>query len=223
MKLDARVLGGAAVVALCAALLSGCNMPRSTLTVMESADRAYARGDYAKAEQEYTEYVTRRPGSAHAHHRLGLSMRELGRQEEAVEHFRIAHNLDPVEQRFTQTLAEVLLEQGAKDELYRLLRLQTRQLGRVDDFLRLGRFAALMGDPDEAEQALLTAARLEPEHPVPPVALADFYGSLGQKDREVRWLIEAYQRDRENEQVQDRLRAHGVTPGPTLIQAPTGG
>jgi len=55
-----------------------------------------------------------------------------------------------------------------------------------------------------------------------PLALAEFFRSVGDEPNEVRALTRAYHVDPLDQDINARLRELGVTPGPTLTVEPTG-
>ena len=74
-----------------------------------------------------------------------------------------------------------------------------------------------MGNADEAQQALLTAAKLDAGKTINPQrALADFYGSVGDRERQVRRLRMAYHIEPANAELLREIRRVGEIPGPSF-------
>lgn len=194
---------------------------RGLMKVLKDANWAYERGNYETAAADYREYLERRPGDPIVAHRLARSYLEIGQPSPAVDVAWQAFDRDPNNTEYLSTVAEALYEAGRTEELYRFLRTQTADRGHVEDYLRLGYYAAKLGHPDEAEQALLTGARLDAGRTVgPQLALADFYASIGDQPSALQRLRMALYVDPANPEVLAKLRALGEIPGPSLAIRP---
>jgi tetratricopeptide (TPR) repeat protein len=206
----------------CLALAAGACANRTPLgTLQERGDAAFARGDYAGAYEQYHQYVQRSQADPVVLHSMGRTLMELGRPGEAVTYLRLSHDLVPQVDRYLETLAEAMFQSGDREGLYRLLRAETANRGRVDDYIRLGTYAARLHDPDEAETALLQAALLDGGRTIEPqLALANFYSSIGDRERAVERLRMALWFDVRSEAVSAKLRALGEIPGPSLALPP---
>lgn len=205
------------------AALAGCQTDRPIETVLVEGSAAFDEGDYVTAEADFTEYTERRPADHRGHFELGRTLLKLGEAKAASEHLWIAYDLKPDGEDYIDTLAFALFEADRIDDLYRLLTSRAADPGFTEDYLRLGRYAARLGDADQAEPALITAVQIDDGmSPEPLLALAEFYRSVGDEEKETRALIKAYRLDDENQQVVDRLRELGLTPGPTLTVEPGG-
>jgi cytochrome c-type biogenesis protein CcmH/NrfG len=219
MKTTARLLS----LLILGAAIAGCQTSRPIEKVMEDGLEAYDETDFATAETDFQEYVDRRPGDARGHYQLGRTLLALDRPMPASEHLWVAYDLEPEDLDYLETLAQSLFESERIDDLYRLLTSLTADPATTEDYLRLGRYAARLGDADQAEPALVTAVRIDNgQSPTPLIALAEFYRSVGDEENETRALIKAYKIDDQNEEVASRLRELGQTPGPTLTVAPGG-
>jgi len=203
------------------ALLTACSTGRSDLAIREKGDREFNRGNYEVARVQYLEYSKLRPGRHDVLHNLGICALETGRTDEALHFLRLSYDLEPQYTSYVDALAEAMYRAAKYDELYELLRERTRQPGAVDDFLRLGKYAEKMGDPDEAETALRTAAKLDRGQTVQPqLALANFYENMGDSEMELLRLRMALFLTPKNEKIQERIRLLGHIPGPTFAIAP---
>lgn len=218
-----RMTGLAAVVGVIGAALTlaACSSTRPLEKVMESGDKAYAVGDYARARADYAEYIDRKPGYPPARHKLGLAQLKTGETRAGVESLTIAFDQRPDNDEYADGLAEGLYQDDQRARLMQFLHDRTQQPGRVSDYVRLGRYAAMIGDSDQAQQALLTAARLDGGKNIEPqLALADFYKNIGDKQNAVRRLRMALYLDPENADVHARLRELGQVPGPSFVLVP---
>lgn len=204
-----------------ALLMTGCASTRSLEFVEKSGDKAFESGNYALAQKEYKEYVDRRPGKARVQHSLGMTYVALNQPQAAVQCLSVAHDLEPANVAYTDDLAEAMYLTGDRGRLYEYLRRLTQQPGTVEDYTRLGRYAAKLGDVDEAQNALLTAARLDGGKTVgPQMALADFYRGIGDRENALKRLRMALYIDPKNTEVAARIRELGEIPGPSYSLVP---
>ncbi|MCA9278833.1 MAG: hypothetical protein H6815_11630 [Phycisphaeraceae bacterium] len=194
---------------------------RPVSAVKASGLKAMEAGDLDLARLEFEEYVARKP-SAEGRFLAGQVALRQGDYRNAIDHLWIAHDSDPNRSDITDMLANALLESGREAELSKFLHDQTREHGSLTDYLRLGKFAEVMGDADTAEQAYLTAAAIDKGQSVEPqIALADLYQTLGDKERTLDRLAMALYLDPENTIIADRIRSLGEIPGQTFMKIPT--
>src|SRR5690606_29227347 len=107
-------------------------------------------------------------------------------------------------------LARAYFETGRTDDLYRFLRGLTEARARVEDYIRLGEYAARLGDPDGAEHALLTAAKIDKGQTVAPqLALARFYRTIGDNANALKRYRMAYYLDPKDEAIARAIRELG--------------
>jgi Flp pilus assembly protein TadD len=201
--------------------LAGCATQRPVDTVRERGDWHYKRGDYAAAAMEYREVTERYPGDWPAQHQLGLCLIETGDYTGARRALEIAHDRRPNDPAIADALAEAMYRQGDEPHLYTFLREQTERHGDVRAYLRMGMYTARLNDPDSAKVAIETAIMLDNGQTVTPyLAAADLAERLGDLEGAVRYLRQAYGIDPYNDKINDRLRALGEVPGPTLAMPP---
>jgi len=208
------------VLPLLAALLgslSGCTKNRPLHVVLADADYAYQVGNYAAAKVDYTEYVTRRPEEVQVRYRLGKTLIENSEPRAAIEHLNICTDVAPLNDDFLDAQALALFNAGEKEQLQQILARATSERGRVSDYLRQGRYAVKLGNLDEAQQAFLTASKLDQgTNWKVQREIADFYGSVNDRPRQVRRLRMAYYLNPENEELLAEIRRLGEVPGPTF-------
>lgn len=204
-----------------AIFLWGCSGQRPVSSVRQSGLNAMEAGNLDLARSEFEEYVARRPG-ADGRFLAGQVALRQGDTRSAVDHLWIAHDTDPSRSEITDTLANALLESGREAELTKFLHDQTREQGSLTDYLRLGKFAEVMGDADTAEQAYLTAAAIDKGQSLAPqIALADLYLTLGDRGRMLDRLAMSLYLDPENADLAERIRKAGEIPGQTFMKTPT--
>lgn len=207
------VLSVPALIALLG--VTGCQ--RSLLAIRQSGDAHYAAGEYAEAEQDYLEYLDRSPGRAEVHQMLGNTYIKLGNPGLGKEHLLIANSLRLEDDKIFNDTCAGLYADKKYDELNRLLRSRTVDRGRMEDYLLLAHYALLQGDKDEAQRALLTAAKVDHGMSVTPqLELAKLYASVGDQQRAIERVRMAYFCDPQNGEVIDLARQLGQIPGPAL-------
>ncbi len=206
---------------LAAPLALGACQQRALHMVEASGERAMERGDYVTAANEYAEVVDQRPGRWQARVELAKALLEMDRPAEAREQLEVAYTVEPEHEEVLNLLAEAMLASGDVDAMTTELRQRARVRNTVGDWMRLGIFLQRAGDFDNAEQALLTAARLDEGESVgPQMALASLYREAGDDEAALRRLRMALYLDPSNERVQQSIRSYGEIPGPTYALVP---
>ena len=223
-RFTTRPIPGLARLATTALLIvatAGCATQRQLPNVRASGNQAYYSGDYARALPNYQEYVNRKPEDVQGRVDLARTLLALDRASEAREQLVIAYDREPDHPEVADLLARAMVEAGDPDRAERFLGNRAREGGRWEDYVLLGRYNTLVGKPDEARVALVTASRLAGrEHIEPQIALADMFASVGDQQREIERLRMALWIDRDNPEVYRRLRSLGQIPGPTLALPP---
>jgi len=201
-------------------VLGGCQTP-STHTLGIYGDRALNSGSYAEAVNYYEQYVDRRPLDAEGRYKLATAYLGANRVSMAREQFILGLELKDQDSRFVEGIADTLVEMGQQDELYKLLRKRAEDSRSVEAYTRLGRFAAQIGDPDGAEEALLLTAKLDEGQSIgPQLELADLYGRIHDDANRLKRLRMALFIDPENKEVIDQIREMGEVPGPSFALVP---
>ena len=94
-------------------------------------------GDAAGAELLLDTYLARNPADADGHNIAGLAKRQLGKDEEALDHLRHAHDLAPREALFAVNLAKLLLDMDRATEALAVVdAFLTVQAGQADALLQ---------------------------------------------------------------------------------------
>ena len=202
-------------------LLPGCARERSAGEIRESANSAYERGDYELALAEWNAYAEVYPVPLASDLGRGKALLALERPGAAIIPLERVYRDDPTDEEKLQLLIAAFYGAGEDERLITLLRDRTRQPGTVEDYLRLGQYAQELGDPDEAERALLAAARVDRGLSIEPqLKLAEFYHGIGDEEKALERYAMALWFDYTNQQVAERIRALGETPGRTFVRVP---
>lgn len=210
-----------ATLLVAALVLAACNGPRAIHMVEASGEHAYKYGNYEKAADEFAEVVDRRPGNWQARVSLAKALLKLHHPAAARENLEVAFAVKPENAEILDLLAEAMLASGDVGDMTVELRQQAQSTNSVGDWMRLGIFLQKAGDFDQAEQALLTAARLDGGKSVEPqVALASLYREAGDDKAALTRLRMALYIDPTNQKVQDAIRSYGEIPGPTYALVP---
>ena len=198
----------------------GCESGPSTRALGIYGDRAMEAGNYAEAAEYYEKYVERRPIDAEGHYKLATAYLGAERPILAREQFLLGMELRD-DGRFIEGAADALVEMNQQEELFKLLRSKAEKTRSIEDYTRLGRFAARVGDVDEAEQSLLFAAKLDAGQNVEPqLELARFYESLGDDSRRLERLRMVLFLDPENTEAIQGITELGEVPGPAYAIPP---
>lgn len=194
----------------------GCGA-RPIESVRVTADFKFDHQQYPSAAAEYAEIVDRVPGDWQAQYRLGLCEMELGHADRARTALEIAYANRPGNTDVVDALAEAMFRQPDETALFELLTQRTRTQQTVHAWMRLGRYAAELGDADTALTGFETAIEIDAGRTVEPyVQTALFSRQIGDLDAALRRLRQAYTIDPEDPRVDRQLRELGEVPGPTL-------
>jgi tetratricopeptide (TPR) repeat protein len=218
-----RVSGLACGMGLALMLAAGgCQNGPSTNALGIYGDNALDAENYAEAVGYYEQYVERRPLDPDGRYKLATAYLGDNRPSMAREQFIYGFELREGDDRFIEGTADTLVEMGQQDALFKLLRNRAQESQAIVDYIRLGRFSARVGDADEAEQALLFAAKLDQGMSIEPqLELAEFYGSLSDNDRKLERLRMALFIEPDNKGVMDAIRELGEVPGPAFAIPPS--
>lgn len=196
-------------------LVAGCGSKRPLHIVKRDGDAAYKAGDYMKAQENYAEYIQRKPEAHQLRYDLAKAYVADGRARSAIEELTIALDVSPLNDDYLDLQAQAMLDADERDALTTLLRRNASERGRVSDYLRLGTFSAKLGNADEAKEALLTAAKIDGgKSTKPQIALAEFHASVGDLKSQTRRLRMAYFIDPSNADVVAKLVELGEKPAP---------
>lgn len=203
--------------------LIGCQTggQRAVHMVQKSGDDAYRIGEYEKSAREYKEVIDRQPGYWWVRMDLARAYLGGGRADAAREQMEIVYTIKPNEHGVLDLLAETMIESADVEAMAGELRRQAEERQTVSDWLRFGAFMHKANDDDEAEQAFLTAARIDKGMNLgPQMALANLYRDLGDQPAALdRYRMALYIRPGDKK-IQEQIRAFGEVPGPSYALVP---
>ncbi len=222
-----RVRVGAAALVILGASLGGCKAKQlvtqsAELTkVRTAANEAYAAGDYERALSGYATYVEERPQSAWARHWLGRTFLRLDEPAQAREQLEVAHDLEPENMEYAESLAESLVALGRPTDLFEFLERLAMTDRTSAGQLRVAKYAERMGFMDEALVAYRKAVAIDgTESAEPHRALADFYRRIGDRSGEVNQLRQVLWFDGQDRAAVERLEELGEIVGPSFAVYP---
>lgn len=228
MKLQNRNVNGRysvvfGLLLVIALMTTGCASQRA------SAERqrglvAMGDGQYELAETHFAKAAEYSGTDWRSRHYLGRVYLKLDRpldaqlQLEKAYALRAAH---PETGNIIDDLASALYRQKSEEALLDLLDGATQNYGTPRDFLRKGDYLARLGHIDAARVSYQKAVRFgKAGDPQPYLAYAKFNQQIGDAATEIEALRHALYLSPNNKEVRERLRHHGLIPGPTLAVKP---
>ena len=206
--------------------LTGVTAGCETATMMrEKGQTALRDGDYALARQELQRAENARPNDLRTQYYLGTAHLRLGeyrRAQSALERaLTLSRHQEPWRSRVLDRLAEAMYERGQHERLALMLEDAAAETGAARDYVRLGKWQARMDNIDAAGEAFGQAMDLAGDDEVEPyLEAAIFYESVNEMNRAISALRYAHWIDPRHREVQERLRRHGVVPGPAAGERP---
>ncbi len=186
--------------------------------------RFYELKQYDEADVRLSRIVAEDPTDWEAHYYLGLVRLEQNRPLDAELLLEQALRLRPDSPETAQildALAEALFRQERTAALYAMLQEATQYYGTSHDYVRQAIYLGKSGDADGAVVAFRKAGQFAaPDDPSPYLAAADYYESIGNNPQAVIALRHALYIRPNDPAIGNRLRKHGVVPGPAAALAP---
>lgn len=207
---------------LLTAALVGCSSQRPLDRVRLEGKRHLDARQFDAAAADFNELVTRKPEDHQGRYDLGMALIGAGQPAEAVKQMLIALDVQPLNEKYADGVAQAMLAANQRDDLTAFLNKMALERGRVSDFTRLGTFSLRLGNVDEAKTALITAARLDRGVSLQPqLDLAEFYESVGDKANWVKRLRMAYFLNPTDQRVLDAIARAKEIAGPSFAIQPT--
>ncbi|MFZ9880330.1 MAG: tetratricopeptide repeat protein [Phycisphaerales bacterium] len=213
-----RILFAASVVSV---LLAACTTGRPMVAAKREADKAFDRGDFAKAAPAYLEILEKAPGDWEVEYRYGVSLAELGNLREARTHVETAQAANPSSEEVAAGLARVYFKMGDKQKLVQLLQDRGNLQRSVPSFMLLADYALEMNDPDTAQTAVNGAILLvEGNDFAPYLKAVEVAERLGDTKAAQRRLRQAYTIAPKSPLVNAKLAEYGLAAEATTSLPP---
>ena len=146
--------------------------------------------DWPSAEPIFRKALRAAPNSASAHQRYAAALVFNGRYLEAVEHARIAFDLDPL--NITMRIHHAIITAYARDfatAVEELIAVLDIDPDHVFSQFMLGSIYIWGGEPDDAKRHFDIAARLSPDHPIPQFNRIFVEGFSGRREQG-KWMLD---------------------------------
>lgn len=203
-----------------AAILAGCQ-GRSVLKAEQDGIHHNSVGEYAQAEQDFAYTLDKSPGRVPSRLGMGKALMAQGKASQARPHLETAYSIEPNNDEVIDLLAEAMLKDGKPDEMTRLLKGRAEERQTVKEWVRYGKWAAKANDADGAENAYITAARIDKGQTVEPqIGLANLYEQVGDPDRAIQRLRMALYLRPQDIVIRSKLAALGANPAESFAIVP---
>lgn len=207
--------------ALALTTLAGCSGQRPLHRIKSDAEHHLRYGRFEQAQADYELYLAQRPDATQTRYELAQVYLATNQPRRAMQELQICTDVYPLNDEYLDLQANAMYQAGDRDALITLLTRQTSERQRPTDYLRLGTYQGFIGNADEAEQALLTAAKLDGGQSLKyQRALADFYNAIGDTTKYVERLRYSYYLAPMDAGLAQAIRDAGEIPGPTFGRAP---
>ena len=227
------------LVLLSIMLVAGSGCALSTDTMRLKGYDAYREGKQQTSREYFEQTVARDATDYKSHYYLGmLGLGEMNDPSYARRHFEIAYSIRqakpeiafapqpgtaetyvpfPTRAQIVDGLAEAMYRLGEHPQLFTFLNQVAEQYGDAADYLRLARYMRKVGDHDAARFAYVKAARAGAgKDPQPYVQLGEFLDEVGARDEALTAYRRAYYIDSKVPGLAEKIRSHGMVPGPTV-------
>ena len=144
----------------------------------------YTDQQFEKAEGEFRRVLELNPSFVKGHDNLGLALEALGKEEEAIESYRKAIDLNERQRQRDEwpyvNLGEFLIKKNRFDEALELAqKAVTTNPGSAQAFFVLGEALNKKGKDQEAVDALKTSIQNDPQYSKPHYLLGQIYRKQG--------------------------------------------
>ena len=212
-----------AIIATVATALCGCNL-MTGLWKNTSGARYFQEGNYSLARDEFRRAILQDPSNPDYWHNLATAMKKQGDLAGAERIYRKALLINPSHQPSYHSLAQLLLEEGRQAEAMDLMQTwAATQPYLAESHIELAWMQREMGDLASAEQSLLQALKIQPNHPIALAHLGQLYQDTGQTDRALAMYRRSLATNWFQPEVQSRVAALGYSPATLMAQAPRAG
>ena len=222
-----RLLLGIAGGAVVAGLLGGCSdVVTFSKDFHDDGMKLYAEKDYPDAAGAFNTATRQVPNDYVDYYYLADCYAKQGQYQQAIAAYRACYQIAALDgfgkqdaKLHDQVLdgwAAAIAASDSRDSETNAVEARAHQEQTADDYLLLAKIYNDRGDPDSAMQAYSRAEMIDPQN----FAIAKEYGlyleKMGQNDKAVTPLRQAYALNSSDTQVTAALRRVGVVPGPSF-------
>lgn len=212
----------------CLACLAGCaDMVTYSKDSRREGIALYNRGAYADSAGAFKNAVRQNPRDYRSYYYLGASNEQLGQYQQAIAAYKTSYQVivttmegkqDPDFRILVMNgLASAIAQSDVREVELNALEHRARTRAVPDDWYTLGRIYAIRGDADNAIEALVRAATIDPNNYQFSRDAGLYLEQVGQTAQAVPLLRRAYGLcNGTDAQVAAALRRLGVIPGPSL-------
>jgi tetratricopeptide (TPR) repeat protein len=210
------------------ACLTGCaDMVTYSKDSRREGIELYNRGAYADSAGAFKNAVRQNPRDYRSYYYLGASNEQLQQYQQAIAAYKTSYQVivttmegkqDPDFRILVMNgLASAIAKSDTREVELNTLEHRARTRAVPDDWYVLGRIYALRGDADNAIEALVRAATIDPNNYQFARDAGLYLEQVGQTAEAVPLLRRAYSLSQgTDKQVSAALRRLGVIPGPSL-------
>ena len=225
--LGGRLLGGSLLFGSLVGLLGGCSdVVTFSKDFHDDGMKLYAEKDYANAAGAFNGATRQVPNDYVDYYYLADCYAQQGLYQQAIQSYRACYQIMSVDafgkqdnKLHDQVLngwAAAVAKSDSRDSETNTVEARAHQEQKPDDYLLLARIYNLRGDPDSAIGAYSHATMIDPQN----FAIAKEYGlyleRMGQNEKAVAPLRQAYSLNSSDPAVTAALRRTGVVPGPSI-------
>jgi predicted CXXCH cytochrome family protein len=159
--------------------------PHFAPAAVNLADLYRQLGRDADGETVLRQALESSPQDGGLHHALGLTLVRLKRQDDAIEHLRLAAELEPDRARYAYVYAVGLDSIGQRAKAIQVLEASVeRHASDRDSLMALVNFARADGDPATALRYAEQLAKIEPDNKSLPALIQKLRGEVSEPDGE---------------------------------------
>ena len=188
--------------------------------------KLYGQGDYADAAGAFNSATRQVPNDYVDYYYLADCYAKQGLYQQAIQSYRACYQIMAIDafgkqdgKLHDQVLdgwASAVAKSDTRDSQTNVIEAQAHQEQTADDYLLLAKIYSIRGDADSAINAYGRAEMIDPKN----FAIAKEYGlyleRIGQNQKAVAPLQQAYALNSSDNQVSAALRRVGVVPGPSI-------
>ncbi len=178
------------ILAVC--VLDGCAI--DALQFNKKGRIHFHESEYPQAVQMLTKSIDLDYESSSSHYWLGKCYQAQGSMEKSIWEFELAVRFDPSMDKAQIAWFISLYKHGEVEKSYEIATNFLRHKeAPAKNFAKLGMHLLRIGMKDHGLMAFGRAKEVEPYNALPMVMLADYFLEQGNKENEIKYLVEAFQ------------------------------